>query len=126
MIKTFKQSYLEEFWNTGKQKRIPPNLSDRILRKLDILNAAKEIRDLSSPHSNKMHPLHGNREGQWAVAVSGQWRLCFKFKYWFLGLGKVFELLDFGFGYRRKVCCCLHCEPKKLFIAGGNGSGYRL
>ena len=57
-----------------------PNLADRILRKLDILNAAKEIRDLSSPHSNKLHPLHGDRKGQWAIAVSGQWRLCFRFE----------------------------------------------
>jgi len=87
MIKTFKQSYLEEFWNTGKHKRIPSNLSNRILRKLDMLNAAKELRDLNSPPSNRLHPLHGDRKGQWAIAVSGQWRLCFKFEE-----GEIFEL----------------------------------
>lgn len=46
MIKSFKQNYLEEFWNTGKHKQVPTHLTNRILRKLDMLNAAKELRDL--------------------------------------------------------------------------------
>jgi proteic killer suppression protein len=52
-----------------------------------MLNAARELRDLNSPPSNKLHPLHGDREGQWAIAVSGSWRLCFKFEE-----GKIFDL----------------------------------
>ena len=58
MIKSFKQSYLEEFWNNGKHKRIPTHLENRVLRKLDMLNATKELRDLNSPPSNHLHPLH--------------------------------------------------------------------
>ena len=50
-----------------------------MLRKLDMINSAKELKDLSSPTSNHLHPLRGNREGQWAISVSGRWRLCFKF-----------------------------------------------
>ena len=80
MIKSFKQSWLEEFWNTGKHKRVPPQLQKRVIRKLDMLNCANALRDLSSPPSNHLHPLHGDREGQWAISVSGPWRLCFKFE----------------------------------------------
>lgn len=79
MIRSFKQSWLEEFWNTGKHKRVPGNLKSRLIRKLDMLNAAKELRDLSSPPSNHLHPFHGDRKGQWAISVNGPWRLCFKF-----------------------------------------------
>ena len=80
MIKTFKQSWLEDFWNDGKHKRVPSDLKARLIRKLDMLNSAKELRDLSSPPSNHLHSLHGDREGQWAISVSGAWRICFNFK----------------------------------------------
>lgn len=79
MIENFKQPWLEEFWNSGRHKRVPPDLKDRLLRKLDILNSAKELKDLAAPPSNHLHPLHGEREGQWAISINGPWRLCFKF-----------------------------------------------
>ena len=78
MIRNFKQSWLQTFWNTGRHKRVPSHLKERVLRKLDILNSANELRDLSSPPSNHLHQLHGDREGQWAISVSGPWRLCFR------------------------------------------------
>lgn len=80
MIVNFKQSWLEDFWNSGSQKRVPPKLQKRLIRKLDMLNCATELCDLKSPPSNHLHQLHGDREGQWAVSVSGPWRLCFVFK----------------------------------------------
>lgn len=80
MIKSFKQSWLKEFWNTGNNKRVPSDLKNRLIRQIDMLNAAKELRDLSSPPSNHLHPLHGDREGQWAISVNGPWRLCFRFE----------------------------------------------
>ena len=45
-----------------------------------MLTSAKELRDLSSPPSNHLHPLHRDKKGQWAISVSGKWRLCFKFE----------------------------------------------
>jgi len=79
MIVNFKQPWLEQFWHSGHHKRVPPVLKDRLTRKLDMLNSAKELRDLSAPPSNHLHPLHGEREGQWAISVNGPWRLCFRF-----------------------------------------------
>ena len=46
---------------------------------MDMINSARELIDLSSPPSNHLHPLYGDREGQWAISVSGHWRLCFRF-----------------------------------------------
>ena len=79
MIQSFKQPWLEEFWHNGQHKRIPQDLAKRTLRKLDLLNAVKEIKDLKSPPSNHLHQLHGDREGQWAISVNGPWHLCFGF-----------------------------------------------
>ena len=80
MIVKFKQSWLEDFWNTGSSKRIPEEISQRLLRKLDLLNSATDIIDLRSPPSNHLHKLSGDRKGQWAISVNGPWRLCFNFK----------------------------------------------
>lgn len=87
MIKTFAQSWLEEFWHNGKHKRVPPELAARLLRKMDILNRALAWKDLQAPPSNRLHALHGDRGGQWAISVSGSWRLCFRFDE-----GEIFDL----------------------------------
>lgn len=80
MIKTFAQSWLEEFWHNGKHKRVPPELTARLLRKMDMLNRAMAWKDLPAPPSNRLHALHGDRRGQWAISVNGPWRLCFRFE----------------------------------------------
>jgi toxin HigB-1 len=87
MIQTFSQPWLEEFWHSGKHKRVPSELEARLLRKMDMINRAAGLKDLSAPPSNHLHTLHGDREGQWAISVSGAWRLCFRFEN-----GDVFEL----------------------------------
>lgn len=79
MIEYFKQPWLQEFWNTGRHKKIPPDLGNRLLRKLDMLNSAKELKDLAVPPANHLHPLHGEREGQWVISVNGPWRLVFNY-----------------------------------------------
>jgi proteic killer suppression protein len=80
MIKSFKQNWLEEFWNSGEHKRVSPEISKRLIRKLDMLHSAKDIIDLRSPPSNRLHKLHGDRKDQWAISVNGPWRLCFRFQ----------------------------------------------
>ncbi len=87
MIKTFSQSWLEEFWHQGTHKRVPSELEARLLRKMDMVNRVADLKDLKAPPSNHLHALHGDREGQWAISVSGAWRLCFRF-----GDGEVFDL----------------------------------
>jgi proteic killer suppression protein len=73
MIKTFPQAWLEDFWHTGKHKRV------RSPAAMDMLNRASAYKDLQAPLSNRLHALHGGRQGQWAISVSGSWRLCFRF-----------------------------------------------
>ena len=47
---------------------------------LAALDAATSLRDLSPLRSVGLHKLTGDRKGQWAMAVNGPWRICFRFK----------------------------------------------
>jgi len=79
MIQSFRQSWLKDLGH-WKAETCPDNLKGRLIRKLDMLNTAKALRDLSSSPSNNLHPLHGDRLGEWAISVNGPWRLCFRFE----------------------------------------------
>ncbi len=78
MIKSFRHKGLEDFFYTGKKKGIKPEHADRLGRILDRLNAASEIRDMNYPGSY-LHKLAGDKKDQYAVKVSGNWRLFFEF-----------------------------------------------
>lgn len=46
---------------------------------LTALDTATEIDDMDIPGFG-LHPLKGDRKGQWAVKVSGNWRITFEFR----------------------------------------------
>jgi len=45
---------------------------------LAALETANSIDDMDIP-GYRLHPLKGNRAGFWAIDVSGNWRLTFRF-----------------------------------------------
>lgn len=47
------------------------------LRKLRLLHAAQELRDLRIPPGNRLEALQGDRLGQHSIRINDQWRLCF-------------------------------------------------
>jgi len=47
-------------------------------RKLDQLNQASELGDLSKPPGNKLERLKGDRRGQQAIRINDQFRICFR------------------------------------------------
>jgi toxin HigB-1 len=47
------------------------------MRKLQMLEAAKELKDLRSPPGNRLEPLYRDRAGQHSIRITGQWRICF-------------------------------------------------
>ena len=46
-------------------------------RKLQMLDAAEELKDLRSPPGNRLEALSGNRAGQHSIRINDQWRICF-------------------------------------------------
>jgi len=53
------------------------NVLNVATRKLAMLNAATELRDLRSPPGNRLEALQGNRAGQHSIRINDQWRICF-------------------------------------------------
>jgi proteic killer suppression protein len=46
-------------------------------RKLTLLSAAVELKDLRSPPGNRLEALQGDRAGQHSIRINAQWRVCF-------------------------------------------------
>ncbi len=52
----------------------------RAQRKLEILDAAESIEDLSVPPGNRLEALVGNRKGQFSIRINDQWWICFRWE----------------------------------------------
>ena len=79
MIRTFKHKGLERFFSKGDHRGIPAKSEDRIERMLDRLDASVRPGDMDLP-GYRFHPLKGGRKGEFAVSVSGNWRITFRFE----------------------------------------------
>lgn len=78
MIETFKHKGIERFFTKSDHRRIPAQSAARIERILDRLDASVAASDMDLP-GYRFHPLKGARSGEYAVSVSGNWRLTFRF-----------------------------------------------
>ena len=79
MIKTFADKHSQEVYIKGKSKRISPDIIKRAIRRLEYIDLATCLEDLKVPPSNRLHPLRGDRKGQYAISINAQWRICFRF-----------------------------------------------
>jgi len=79
MIKHFRHKGLAGFYETGSKAGIQAKHADRIRLILARLNASHEPRDMNLP-GLRLHSLSGEYQGYWAVDVSGNWRIVFKFE----------------------------------------------
>ena len=59
--------------------RVPAGLVPRLRRILFRLQEATNPGSADSP-GFRLHPLKGDRMGQWSVRVSGNWRVVFRFE----------------------------------------------
>jgi proteic killer suppression protein len=76
VIKSFKHRNTERLWN-GETVRQFSGFTKQAMRKLDMLNIARKLSDLSVPPGNRLEALSGDRKGQHSVRINGQWRVCF-------------------------------------------------
>jgi len=78
MIRTFKHRGLERFFKKGDHRGILAKTEDRTERMLDRLDTALRPEDMSIP-GYRFHQLSGNRKGTYAVTLTGNWRITFRF-----------------------------------------------
>ncbi len=77
-IRSFGDASTAELWRTGHSRAFPGNLHDAMLRKLHMVNAAVNIRDLTVPPGNRLKKLEGRRKDDWSIRVNDQWRITFR------------------------------------------------
>lgn len=78
-IRSFKDEDVELFFKNGKQPRRKgwANAYKIAKRKLDMLDYAKELKDLRSPPGNQLEPLKGDLKGYYSIRINDQWRVVF-------------------------------------------------
>lgn len=79
MIESFQHKGLKAFFNTGIKSGINPDHAEKIDFILATLRTSRSPQDMGLPMFD-LHELKGDRKGTWAVSVSGNWRVTFKFE----------------------------------------------
>ncbi|WP_256324105.1 MULTISPECIES: type II toxin-antitoxin system RelE/ParE family toxin [Nitrosospira] len=80
MLLSFKDKETEEFWLTGKSRKLPSALKIRAYARLQTLHAAGDIKDLLVPPGNQLEKLKGERRAEHSIRINKQWRICFIWK----------------------------------------------
>lgn len=88
MIVSFTHKGLERFYRTGSKSGIQAKHAKRLRLILSNLDQAEDPEDMALP-GLALHVLKGSRRGTWAVQISGNWRVTFRF------MGRDVELVSY-------------------------------
>jgi len=91
VIRTFKDKELARLFE-GRYSKSPQHLQKRAVLILLFMDAAVTLQDLRAMPGGFLEHLKGDREGQYSLRVSGNWRLCFT---WDAGNIDAVELVDY-------------------------------
>ncbi len=80
MIKSFKNKETKKIYDRDISRKLPGGIQQVALRKLRMINNAKNINDLRIPPANRLEKLSAEREGQYSIRINDQWRICFIWK----------------------------------------------
>jgi plasmid maintenance system killer protein len=71
----------ECYWNrSAAVRRWGPAAGTRFGRVIDALYSAADRLELGAIRSLRLHPLHGPRQGQWALVLHDRWRVVVTFE----------------------------------------------
>ncbi len=79
MIVRFRHKGLRKFFETGSARGVNPDHIKRLRLILARLHASFSSGDMDMP-GLALHPLKGKSKGRYAVSVSGNWRVTFRFE----------------------------------------------
>ena len=83
MIESFADGTTEALFHgrrSSRVRRIPEQVRERAVRRLDMLNAAESLQDLRSPPGNRLERLRGDLRGLYSIRVNEQWRIVFRWE----------------------------------------------
>jgi proteic killer suppression protein len=77
MILSFRDKRTEAFAK-GEFVRAFQGFDRQGWKRLEILDAAVTLADLTGLPSNRLEALRGDRTGQYSIRINQQWRICFE------------------------------------------------
>jgi proteic killer suppression protein len=83
VIRSFGDAATEDIFhgtNSKAARTIPKAVWPVVRRKLDLLNAATNVRALRVPPGNRLEPMKGDRTGSFSIRVNDQYRVTFRFE----------------------------------------------
>lgn len=83
MIVSFGDRATEDLFHdrhSSRVRRYPSEILRPALQQLDMLNAARALRDLRSPPGNRLEALRGDLAGFHSIRVNRQWRIIFRWQ----------------------------------------------
>ena len=92
MIRSFKCSETEKVYKRIISRKLPQDIQRVALRKLWLLDAAVDLKELRIPPNNRLETLSGDRKGQHSIRINRQWRICFR---WRSGDAFEVEIVDY-------------------------------
>lgn len=75
-IRSFRCADTEALYQGLRPRRFR-NIEATAERKLQMLDAAQELKDLRAPPGNRLEALLGDRAGWHSIRINDQWRVCF-------------------------------------------------
>ncbi len=81
MIESFGDELAEKIFSGVSDKRVyrfPSEVRKIAKRKLDMIQFAHNLRDLSVPPANRLEKLRGRLEDFYSIRINDQWRIIFK------------------------------------------------
>ena len=79
MIRSFADKETQRLFEGRRSKAVSGQARRRAQVKLAQLDRVESVSELKVPPGNRLHRLGGDREGQWAISVNEQYRICFRF-----------------------------------------------
>ncbi|MDE0178679.1 MAG: type II toxin-antitoxin system RelE/ParE family toxin [Gammaproteobacteria bacterium] len=79
MIASFKHRGLKALYEGKTARRVAPEHVQKLSDILAVLDRSQTPQDVDLP-GLRLHPLKGDMKGHYAVSVSGNWRVTFRFK----------------------------------------------
>ena len=80
MIRTFKDKETQKLFMGRRSRAVSGQAVRRAQVKLAQLDQVESVEELKVPPGNRLHALGGDREGQWAIRINDQYRICFRFE----------------------------------------------
>lgn len=80
MIRSFKDKETQKLFMGRRSRAVSGRTVRRAQLKLAQLDQVESVEELKIPPGNRLHALGGNWEGQWAIRISDQCRICFRFE----------------------------------------------